>query len=373
MASPSAVILEAQTDFGLNLLRQTVSNSKASTVLSPLSVAIALSMVYAGARHETEAELGQLLGKGQEKEKIHEYFGSLIEMICASNKNYTLETANRVFVKDGFPLLDAYKKILNDHYQGQFQSVDFAQAQAAAKTINQFVEEATHDKIHNLIDASSLDELTRLVLINAVYFKGSWASKFDEKRTQSKPFYVAEGNEKKVEMMQNTDSFIYHENNDVQVLGLPYENEEVFMFVVLPKERYGLENVLTNLTGKTLLKYLQKRNKRDVTVSLPKFKLESTHDLTSILKNAGLEHSFATSANFKGISDSGSLQISEVIQKAFIETNEEGTEAAAATGIQVRLLSAHIPPEFIADHPFLYVLTTNKGDVLFNGILSADS
>ncbi|KAI1730898.1 serpin (serine protease inhibitor) domain-containing protein [Ditylenchus destructor] len=350
MSSTNNAILEAQSEFGLNLLRDVSANSKASVVLSPFSVAIALSMAYAGARDETEQELGQLLAKGESKERIHEYFGALINKIYAENKNYTLETANRIYVKENFSILDSYKQLLNAHYRGQFESVDFSRSVETAKLINDFVSKATHDKIHDLIEPDSLSELTR---------------------TQNKTFYVSEGNEKQVDMMRKTTRLPYHETDSYQVLGLPYEGQDVFMYVVLPKERFGLDALLKNLTGKDLLEIVQKRAKTEVVVSLPKFKLESTHLLTQILKQSGLTKSLSAAANFRGISDAGNLQISDIIQKAFIETNEEGTEAAAATAVQVRLMSARMDPdiEFTADHPFFYAIVTSQGDTLFNGVV----
>uniref|UniRef100_A0A915DCK1 Serpin domain-containing protein n=1 Tax=Ditylenchus dipsaci TaxID=166011 RepID=A0A915DCK1_9BILA len=369
-SNSNALILEAQTDFGLNLLRQSTTNSKASVVLSPLSVAIALSMAYAGARDETEAELNKLLANGQPKEEVHKFFGMMLQKIAKSEKNYTLEAANRIYVKEDYPILEEYKKLLNNHYQGQFESVDFSQSQAAANKINEFVVNATHGKIHDLIEAGSLSGMTRMVLINAIYFKGTWAVQFDPKLTTKKAFYVSEGTEKQVDMMQKTSSFVYSDNGEMQLLGLPYKNNEVFMFVVLPKERYGLENVLKNLTGQSLLGLVQQRQKREVRVILPKFKLESTHTLAPILKNLGLQRSVSSSANFNGVSGSGGLQISEILQKAFIETNEEGTEAAAATAVMIRAMSAR--PDYVyftADHPFAYFLVTDAGEVLFNGVV----
>lgn len=368
MPAPNNSLLEAQADFGLNLLRETASNSKASVVLSPLSVAIALSMAYAGARDETEQELNKILADGQSQEKIHEYFGSLIETISETNKSYTLDSANRIYVKEGFNILDSYKKLLDAHYKGQFEAVDFLKGTETAKKINDFVEKTTHDKIKDLIDASSFNELTRVILVNAVYFKGSWAAKFDSKLTRSSTFFVSENNEQEVEMMQKKAKFPFYQDDDFQVVGLPYQGEDVYMYIVLPTARFGLDDVLKNMTGQKLLEIVQRRSKSEVRVELPKFKLESTHELTPILGRLGLHHSLDSSANFNGISEDGGLQISDILQKAFIEVNEEGTEAAAATAIQMRLLSASIEPEFIADHPFFYSIVTKSGDVLFNGV-----
>jgi len=238
------------------------------------------------------------------------------------------------------------------------------------------VEEKTHEKIKDLIQSDSLNSLTRLVLINAVYFKGSWAKKFDSSFTTKQTFYVSDANNKQVDMMKMTAKFPYYETPDYQVLGMPYEGNDVFMYVILPRERFGLANVLKKLDGKTLLELVSKRAKSEVHVSLPRFKLESTHALNQMLKNLGMKKAFdPIGANFSGIAEDGEdLFISEVLQKAFIETNEKGSEAAAATSLQIQMLSASFPAEqldFVADHPFAYSIVTRSNDnaVLFNGLL----
>ncbi|KAI1690878.1 serpin (serine protease inhibitor) domain-containing protein [Ditylenchus destructor] len=292
MSSTNHAILEAQSEFGLNLLREvSAANSKASVVLSPMSVGDALSIAYAGALDETEEELSQLLAKGEPKEQVHKYFGALMSKIYTENKSYTLETANRIYVQAGFSILDSYKQLLNAHYRGQFESVDFSRNVKTANLINDFVSKATHEEIHDLIEPGSLGELTRLLLINAVYFKGTWQNKFDPYATVNETFYVSEGIEKQVNTMHKTMELPYHETDSYQVLGLPYEGQDVFMYVVLPYERYGLDTLLKNLTGKDLLEIVQKRAETEVVVSLPKFKIESTHSLTQILKELGLSKS----------------------------------------------------------------------------------
>lgn len=367
----------AQADFAVNLLREAVNADQGkSVIISPLSVAIALSMAYAGAKDETADEIANMIAKGQSSGKIHEYFGAMIQKIASNEpKNYTLETANRIYVKQGFPLLQSYKDLLNDHYLGQFQSVDFTKSAQTAKTINDFVAEKTHNKIKDLIQESSLDALTRLVLINAIYFKGNWASKFDAKKTEKKSFYQSESNEIQVDMMQKQkEKFFYDETETYQVLGMPYEGNEIFMFIVLPKERHGLKAVLEGLNGPALLKIVKNRKRNDVVVSIPKFKLESTHNLVSPLKKLGMEKAFiGGQANFTGITDSPDakdLYISDVIQKAFIETNEEGSEAAAATAAQIEQRSmAPTAKVFKADHPFAFSIVGSDGILLFGGVV----
>ncbi|KAL3089451.1 hypothetical protein niasHT_028625 [Heterodera trifolii] len=370
--SPDALILEAQADFALNLMRELSKNGN-SCIVSPFSVAIALSMVYVGAKEKTSKEMGQLLAKGAPESEVHKYFGALLNAIKNGQNNYTLEVANKVYVKDGFEVLDAFKAQIAEHYGGQFEAVDFGDSVGAAKKINTFVEEATHEKIHDLISSDSLGELTRLVLINAVYFKGNWADKFDSKFTKKRKFYVDEKNSKELDMMHKKDDFIYFEDDQLQLLGMPYQGENVFMFVMLPKESFGLAKLLAELDGKKLLELTKKRGKREVQVVLPKFKLESTHQLNKPLANMGMATAFSDSANFEGIAN-GPLKISEVVQKAFIEVNEQGTEAAAATIVHVATLSLMIeppPPQFVADRPFVAFLVNHSQTVNEKGTVAA--
>ncbi|KAL3111195.1 hypothetical protein niasHT_011556 [Heterodera trifolii] len=370
--SPDALILEAQADFALNLMRELSKNGN-SCIVSPFSVAIALSMVYVGAKEKTSKEMGQLLAKGAPEAEVHKYFGALLNAIKNGQNNYTLEVANKVYVKDGFEVLDAFKAQIAEHYGGQFEAVDFGDSVGAAKKINTFVEEATHEKIHDLISSDSLGELTRLVLINAVYFKGNWADKFDSKFTKKRKFYVDEKNSKELDMMHKKDDFIYFEDDQLQLLGMPYQGENVFMFVMLPKESFGLAKLLAELDGKKLLELTKKRGKREVQVVLPKFKLESTHQLNKPLANMGMATAFSDSANFEGIAN-GPLKISEVVQKAFIEVNEQGTEAAAATIVHVATLSLMIeppPPQFVADRPFVAFLVNYSQTVNEKGTVAA--
>jgi serine protease inhibitor len=366
---PSSPIIEAQANFAIQLLRESAaSNSNASLVVSPISVAIALSMVYTGAKDETKKQISQLIAKDASEDEINRHFGGVLQSFAAENKSYTLETANRVYLKKGFPILDTFKNAITQYYEGQFSEIDFGNAAGAAKEINGFVENTTHDKIKDLIPADSITTDTRLILINAIYFKGTWLNQFDKKGTAKKTFYPAEGKEIETDMMKAKANFIYYEEDAAQVLGLPYKGEDLFMFVILPKERFGLSDMLKNLSGERLSLYVQKRSKSEVIVELPKFKIETSVNLKSALTAMGLTRVFSDEANFSAISDAEPLKVDDVFHKAFIEVAEEGTTAAASTGLMVNARSAAISPtRFYADHSFFYVIVNNDGHILFGG------
>ncbi|KAL3099917.1 hypothetical protein niasHS_001843 [Heterodera schachtii] len=233
-------------------------------------------------------------------------------------------------------------------------------------TINNFVKEATHQKICDLITPNSLDKNTRLVLINALYFKGTWAVTFNSKSTVEAKFHVDEKTIIELEMMHLKAYFIYFWDTQLQLLGMPYKGEKEFMFVLLPKERFGLAKLLAHLDGKKLVELIKKRCKYTVKVELPKFTLEATHKLNTPLTNMGMATAFTESANFGGISANEPLLISEAVHKAFIEVNEEGTVAAAATAKNVRRSSSE-EYRFVADHPFCVFLIRDD-TVLFSAI-----
>ncbi|KAF7634179.1 SERPIN domain-containing protein [Meloidogyne graminicola] len=376
MSANNLLLIKAQADFAINLLSNVVFKNKPveSTIISPLSLSMALAMVYVGADGETNEEFGKLLSGGLPEKETHAYFGKLFDSYNNNKaKNYTLDVANKIFTQEGFKILEDFINLIKIYYGGQFQQLNFAKNVEAAKIINDFVEKATKNKIKDLISSDSLSSDTRLVLVNAVYFKGKWASTFNSNYTHKKVFYVNEDQTKEVEMMSKTDNFVYFENNEMPYAGDSKDEEEISMYFLLPKERFGLQKMIENLNGESLLELFNSGRKERVEVLIPKYKLESTHNLNEILQNMGLTKAFGNEANFSKITKEEPLKISKVLQKAFIEVNEKGTEAAAATGIIVIRVSAiiFIPvtnPKFIADHPFAFMLINNENEILFNGI-----
>uniref|UniRef100_A0AC34GPB3 Serpin domain-containing protein n=1 Tax=Panagrolaimus sp. ES5 TaxID=591445 RepID=A0AC34GPB3_9BILA len=365
----SQAMVNAQADFALNLLRDSGVNS--STILSPISISIALAMVYLGAKENTATQIRNTIAKDASEEEIHAHFSSVLSLINSNDLNVTLESANRVYLQNNFKLLDTYVEGIKKHYAGELEEIDFGQASAAASKINGFVEKATHDKIKNLISADSINDLTRLILINAIYFKGDWDKQFKEENTRDADFYSSPDNTKKVKMMSLESKFPYYENENYQVLGLPYKSKQVSMYIILPRERFGLEKVVKEMNATTLTELLGKKGSTTVKVQLPRFKIESSFQLVDTLKKLGITEAFADNANFTGISEEGDLKVSEVIHKAFIETNEKGSEAAASSAaiVTTRMRPSKPPviPTFVAEHSFLYVIENNNQNILFIG------
>ena len=246
-------------------------------------------------------------------------------------------------------------------------SVDYGNAEAACHTINTWVEERTESKIKDLIPSRILDGLTRLVLVNAIYFKGNWASQFDQSLTNDVPFWVTSDKQVQVPMMTQKHEFRYGEGNGLQILELPYAGDDFSMIVLLPREIGGLVKLEESLTVENLGRWVRNLWETEVVVFLPRFEITFPFRLDDTLKSMGMVDAFSGKADFSGM-DKEPLFISAVLHKAFVAVNEEGTEAAAATAVIMARGSPSLPPIFRADHPFVFLIRENStGSILFLG------
>jgi len=389
-------VVEGNNKFALALYAK-LSGRQGNLFFSPYSISTALAMTYTGARGKTAGQMakvlrfptepdraldsdnqGRLSHRIEEKvmgvERLSEAFAKLQKTLKADpkKKGYELNIANALWGQQDYDFLEDFLTLVEAGYDGQLSKVDFAaDAQAARKTINAWVEKKTNNKIKELIKPGVLTALTRLVLTNAVYFKGNWEDQFDKKWTHPGPFTLADGKKVDVPMMNQTEEFKYAETESLQALELPYVDNELSMIVLLPKKNNGLSDLEKTLTAEQLSQWLGKLRKRKVIVSIPKFKMTSRFSLAAVLKSMGMTDAFApTAADFSGMNGKKDLFISAVIHEAYVEVNEEGTEAAAATGVVVGLTSVSPvrPPIFRADHPFIFLIRDNRTEsILFIG------
>jgi serine protease inhibitor len=358
--------------FALELYRN-LQSRQGNLFLSPYSISTALAMTCAGARGQTEKQMAQTLCFGPVKnEQFHETFGKIIKQLNTSGAKggYELTVANALWGQKDYKFLPDFLTLVRENYGGDLRQVDFVkQTEEARKTINAWVESKTKDKIKELIKPGTLDSMTRLVLTNAIYFKGKWESPFKPERTQDSPFVLLDGQKVNVPMMHQTGKFGYMETNDIWVLEMPYVNNDLSMVVLLPKQADGVKGLEKQLVSDNLAGWLANIHKREVQVFFPRFKMTSEFELAKVLSAMGMPDAFSGKADFSGMTGSHDLLISAVVHKAYVDVNEEGTEAAAATGVTMKLTSIGAPPAvFRADHPFIFLIRDNQtGSILFLG------
>jgi serpin B len=374
-----AAVVEGNNQFAVDLYRRLAAEKKGNAVFSPYSISTALAMTYAGARGGTGAQMAKTLHFTLPRQQLHPTFARLIaDLTAETREGYDLSTANRLWGQKGYEFLPPFLAITRDDYGAELVPLDFGpDPEKARQTINRWIEAETRQKIKNLIPSDTLSPGTRLVLTNAIYFKGDWQHAFRKEGTADAPFTIAPGKTLKTPMMVQQNEFPYAEADGAQVLELPYQGDDLSMVVILPRRPTGLKQVERMLTVEKLdqwIKQLNKQlNKTLVLVHLPKFKMESGFDLSKTLSDMGTPLAFnSRRADFSGMTgDPQGLYISAVIHKAMIDVSEKGTEAAAATAVIAMVASVSPTPKpvtFRADHPFLFVLRDKKtGSILFLG------
>uniref|UniRef100_A0A914QU24 Serpin domain-containing protein n=1 Tax=Panagrolaimus davidi TaxID=227884 RepID=A0A914QU24_9BILA len=348
----NSTTLNFQSEFTLNVLQKTGINS--STIFSPISITFVLAMIYLGAKDQTAAQIRSTIAPGINEEEIHCHFSSILSFIKENNVNgagfpndlkkdkkvvenglisidwnvynlFSLEFINQIYVQKNFTILESYKNNIKKYYNGNIENIDFVQSTAAVKKINDFVSKITKNKINDLIPDFSPD--TKLVIINSIYFEAEWEPIIEDDDTYDTTFFSTEHKNRKIKMMKFKEDLEYFENDDYQIVGIPYKNCQFSMFIILPRGKFALEKVLKNFDASNL----SKTQTVNVWVHFPRFKIESNFDVKNNLQNLGITDAFNKNANFEGISEEEFLGVSEFQQKAMIETNEFGTVAAAGS------------------------------------------
>ena len=370
-ASP---IVQANTGFALDLYQREKSGP-GNLFFSPYSLSTALAMTYAGARGETASQMTRVLHFNLPPAQTASAFADLTRQIDAIARTDTLklDIANSLWCQKDFPFTETFLAQARDDFQAEARLVDFAQnAESARLAINSWVSQKTQDKIRDLIQSGQLSASTRLVLCNAIYFKGQWADRFDPKATRPAPFFTQNGGQVQVPLMTHEVELRNRTFDDFAVALLPYVSNELSMVILLPKTADGLPALEQRLNTANLAQWLSAveaspRVKTDL--FLPKFKLNCRLLLAGTLSGLGMPAAFSAGADFSGISARPALQISDVVHQAFVDVNEEGTEAAAATGVIMKMTAVQMrTPVFRVDHPFLFLIRENRtGTILFLG------
>nr|B4USX2.1 RecName: Full=Serpin B10 [Otolemur garnettii]ACG64313.1 serine proteinase inhibitor, clade B, member 10 (predicted) [Otolemur garnettii] len=384
------------SQFALEFSKELAASAAGKNIFfSPWSISSALAMVYLGARGTTAVEMAKVLqlnrdqadktGPESEKkrkmefnlgkaEEIHCDFQTLISEILKPTDAHVLKTANGIYGEKTYPFHNKYLEEVKTYFGAEPQSVNFVEASdQIRKEINSWVESQTQGKILNLLPDDSVDSTTRMILVNALYFKGTWEHQFLAQNTTEKPFRINETTSKPVQMMSMKEKLhVFHiEKPQATGLQLYYERRDVSLFILLPEDLGGLEQLEKAITYEKLNEWTSADMMElyDVQLSLPKFKLEESYDLKSTLSSMGMSDAFNPSkADFSGMSLERNLYLSNIFHKVFVEINEEGTEAAAGTGSEVGFRIKYPSIEFNVDHPFLFFIRHNKtNSILFYG------
>ncbi|XP_030351849.1 heterochromatin-associated protein MENT-like [Strigops habroptila] len=382
------------------------ANKGKNIFFSPWSISSALALMYLGAKGNTATEMAEVLhftqaarsegsssvarpSRGRPKrrkmdpehkqaEDTHSGFKELLTAINKPRSTYSLKSANRIYVEKTFSLLPVYIQLSKNYYKAEPHKVSFKTApEQSRKEINTWVEKQTEGKIKNLLGPRDVVTSTKLVLVNAVYFKAEWEVKFQEGNTVLQPFRLSKNKTKPVKMMcmRNTFPVLIMETLNFKMIELPYVKHELSMFILLPDDikdtTTGLEQLERELTYEKLSEWADSKKMTETLVDLylPKFTLEERYDLSDNLNSMGMRSAFSTSADFSGMAEKSDMFISKILHKSFVAVDEEGTEAAAAT-VTVTVTSAPVDHvlKFKADHPFHFFIRHNKSkSILFFG------
>ena len=345
-------------------------NHKENLFFSPLGIDMAFSLAYEGAGGETAKQMQQVFDFEEDDQKRGELVKNLISGLNSNEDQYKLNVANALWIKNGYTIKENYLDSAQTSYDSTVDNVDFVTNEGVDR-INSWVREKTQNKIPNILPPDSTDDFTRMVITNAVYFNAKWSNPFNAQKTTEEPFWIDKDRSVNAKMMNHpADMFSYGETNDLQALKLYYVGGEASMLILLPKERDGIYSLEQSLDSQKINSIQEILEHRPLTVKIPKFEFETEYNLVGLLRNLGVNDAFdRNKANFEGITDE-QVYVDQAKHKAFVSVDEEGTEAAAITAIVVRPTSGPPTPqqEFIADHPFVFLIQDNEtGEILFLG------
>ena len=375
LSSDEVELVEADNSFGLKLFKNINAETPDSNVfISPLSISMALGMTYNGAAGSTEEAMRTTLEFGDlSMDEINESYKSIIELLMGIDSDVEFNIANSIWYKDTKPFKQDFFERCRDYFDARVKGLDFSQSEAVKDTINNWVEEKTNGKIKNILDFVPPEAI--MYLVNAIYFNGTWTYQFDEDDTKDEPFYLSGGGTKECKMMEVKSLFKYFADSSIQAIDIPYGLGNYSLTVILPQYGKDINLLMANLTQEKWDGWMNSFYEDSVNLFLPKLKLEYKTDsiLKEVLKYMGMEVAFDQDlANFSGMAElPPQIWIGRVIHKTFLEIDEEGTEAAAATVVEMMEKSvapgSEIPTMRI-DRPFIFAIRENhSGTILFIG------
>lgn len=366
-------IVSSQNELGFDWMQHLEKDKNGNAFISPTSLFMALAMTYNGADGVTKDEMAKVLHvDGLNINELNKANASLMSMLHNHSNKVQLNVANSIWLNNDYHFQNVFSKNNQDYFNAKIEEMDVMNPDSPAK-INDWVEKATNNKIKNLVDDPLSSDLIAY-LINAVYFKGNWQYEFDSKDTEKKTFHLEDESTKRIPLMKLSRELDYMENESFQAVSLPYGKGEMSMVVFLPKENIRLNEFEKTLTAENWMKWRSELMPGKGTILLPKFKLEYEVLLNETLKQLGMKSAFISDANFsKMIKETDPIHISKVKQKTYIDVNEKGTEAAAATSVQITKSAAPIgkPFQMEVNRPFFFTIVDNStGAILFMGSIS---
>ncbi len=358
-------VVDGNNEFAFDLYDE-LKSEEGNMFFSPYSISTALAMTYEGAKGDTAKQMEEVLHFPEEDILRQSNFARIQNILNKKDKEYKLHTANALWLQKDYSFLDSYLGVTGDYYYAEQNELDYMNKnKEAVDTINGWVEDETEGKIKDIISELSTD--TRLVLTNAIYFKGDWLKEFDKDDTREADFNMGEGNVK-VDMMYQKEDFNYAETDELQVLEMDYKGEELSMMVLLPKENYSLSDVEINKDN--IETWSSSLVEEEVRVYFPKFEFDTKYFMRKTLTSMGMTDAFSGSADFSGMNGNQNLFIGKVIHQAYVKVDEKGTEAAAATVVVMELTSAGPGNQIVfkADHEFVFLIKEKStGQILFLG------
>ncbi|XP_038204347.1 serpin I2 [Arvicola amphibius] len=369
----SRTVAQKSAEFAVDLYKAVSFSHKNNIIFSPLGMTVLLGMVQLGAKGKAQQQIWKTLrmqdsSAGEEFSVLKSFFSA----VSKKKQEFTFNLASALYLQEGFTVKETYLHGNKEFFQSAAKLVDFLDAKACAETINTWVKSKTDGKIKNMFSENDFGPLTRLVLVNAIYFKGDWKQKFRKEDTEMTDFHKKDGSTVKVPMMKALlrTKYGYFSESFVtcQVLELPFKSNEFSMVIILPAKGMNIEEAEKQVTAGHIQRWLSELHEKEVEVSLPRFKTEQKLDFKEVLHSLNVTEIFNRGCDLSGITDSSEVYVSRVMQKVFFEINEEGGEAATSTGVDIPAIMSLTQTQFLANHPFLFVMKhTQSESILFMG------
>jgi len=356
-------IIDADNAFGVTLLKALHTESPQENLfISPLSISYALGMTLNGAGGTTQEEMIEMLGKANlSLPELNESYRDLMGALESLDPKVAMEIANSIWYRQDFEVLESFKAVNEDYFDAEVAALDFGDPNAK-DTINQWVDDKTQGKIEEIIESIESDHI--MFLINAIYFKGDWTTPFDSELSSLSSFKNIDQSLSEIVMMHNFGDTKYGDFDDFEAVELPYSDGHFSMLVMLPDLESDIDELIDSLSPEQLLRTYDALESEEIFLWLPRFELEYKKKLKEILIDLGMESAFFPGANFKGINANASLMVNQVVHKTFVEVNEDGTEAAAVTVVDIVETSLPPNPMVRVDRPFLFLIKDNVANTL---------